>query len=476
MLAQVELLQAQNELAALQNAAPVAGAPPAVAAPAAPTFALAPATVTNAFIDYSTPAGIKLFKMAGEKLKSDFDLETSNFTSFVDNLHSRSIEQGWDKALLLVTQDGTDYNILKNYGTLTHASMLTHANTYAFQESRLAQNSTNLFNCLEATLTKEALATVNAEQHLFTLKRISVVAANPAGAVPGGADNDEFRCGLLLLWSIINRTTAQTNATISAIINQLTRMNNIMEEHKHDIKQFNTAIRTLLNSYVANRRHEYDQTILINSLFNAYKSTKDKEFSSYIVRKQQDHDDNSKVLLPNGLMEDALKFYQTKVTMNEWEQDSEDVKEIINLSAQLKQCQGRIADLEKRIEGSGKSKEGKGNRYEGLTSDQNRKKRFAEAPGWMKQRPSNPTPASRLEKDGKTYKWCDKHRMWCYHTTLECKLKKKEQANKSDSNNNEGGGSGKEPEDEQGGGPATKKVTFGAQASTGLDGWEEYEY
>lgn len=159
-------------------------------------------------------------------------------------------------------------------------------------------------------------------------------------------------------------------------------------------------------------------------MFNAYKSTKDKEFSSYIVRKQQDHDDNSKVMTPNGLMEDALKFYQTKITMKEWEEDTDEVKEIINLSAQLKQSQGKIADLEKRFEGSGKGKEGT-NKYAGLTSDQIRKKRFAEEPAWMKQRPSNPTPASRLEKDGKSYKWCDKHRMWCYHTTLECKLKKK---------------------------------------------------
>lgn len=265
LAARTDLTTAQNALTLAQAAAPAGGA---AAAAVAPTFALAPATVSGAFIDYSTPAGIKIFKMAGEKLKSEFDLETNNFTSFVDNLHSRAIEQGWDKALLLVTQDGTDYNILKNYGTLTHASALTHANKYAFQESRLAQNSTNLFNCLEATLTKEALAIVNAEQHLFTLTHGNVVLANPAvGAVPAGAATDEFRCGLLLLWSIINRTTAQTNATISAIINQLTRMNNIMEEQKHDIRQFNTSIRTLLNSYVANhllriRRDHPDQLIV----------------------------------------------------------------------------------------------------------------------------------------------------------------------------------------------------------------------
>jgi hypothetical protein len=230
--------------------------------------------------------------------------------------------------------------MLRNYGTLTLPSVLAHAQAYAFTNQRQAQDSNNLFKCLESTLTEAAMRTMYAERHLYTLTRREVAAARAgvagAPATLPGNDEDEFRDGVLMLWAIINRTTAQTNATISAIINQLTRLNNIMEESKHDIKAFNTSIRDLLNQYVANRRHEYDQTILINSLFSAYKTTKDKEFSLYITRKQQDHDDNSKVLTANTLMDDALKFYQTRITLKEWEQDSEEIKEIINLSAQLK--------------------------------------------------------------------------------------------------------------------------------------------
>jgi hypothetical protein len=335
---------------------------------------------------------------------------------------------------------------------------------------------------LEATLTNDATATVNAEHHIFTLKRAAVVATQPVVTVyPAGAATDEFRDGLLLLWVIINRTNAQTNAAISAIINQLTRMNSIMEESKHNIKEFNTTVRTLLNQYVANRQHQYDETILINSLFSSYKTTKDREFSLYITRKQQDHDDNTKVLEPNQLMEDALKFYQTRTTMKEWEQDTAEVKEILNLSAQLKTSNNKLAALEKKF--GSKPKEGdkkvenKGNKYPGLTPEQVRKKRHDEAPDWMKKRPKNPSPSSRLEKDGTTYKWCDKHRMWCYHSTEECKMKKNGKNNKNDKNKNEGDGASKDKDKDKDGGQnggAGSKVTFGPHTSMVLDGWEEY--
>ena len=477
--AQAALLTAQTALNTLQNAQP---APAAQAQPAAPpTFALGPATISGNIIDYSTPAGIKLYKMAGDKLKEDFDLDTNHFHGFIDNLNSRAIEQGWNQGLLVVTQAGTDMYILQNYGTLTYASVLAHTYTYAFQDVRLAQNSTNLFNCLEATLSKDAMSTIYAEQHLYTLKRGVVRAATPVGTIVGGNDNDVYRDGLLMLWTVINRTTAQTNATISAIINQLTRMNTIMEDSKHDIKQFNTSVRTLLNQYTANRRHEYDETILINSLFSSYKTTKDREFSLYITRKQQDHDDNTKVLTPNTLMEDALKFYQTRITTKEWEQDTAEMKEILNLSAQLKTSQGKLAALEKKgaekTKASEKKKENKAkdNKYEGLSPEEIRKKRREEMPGWMKRRPKNPSPSSRLEKDGKTYKWCDKHKMWCYHDTTECKMNKKESGGKNENNKNDGGGANKDKDKDGGqGGGAGSKVTFGPHTSMVLDGWEEY--
>ena len=57
---------------------------------------------------------------------------------------------------------------------------------------------------------------------------------------------------------------------------------------------------------VANRQAEYDQTILIDSLFQSYKTTKDAEFTQYITRKQEDHDDQSIIVNAEQLMEQAM--------------------------------------------------------------------------------------------------------------------------------------------------------------------------
>ena len=183
-------------------------------------------------------------------------------------------------------------------------------------------------------------------------------------------------------------------------------------------------------------------------------------------------------------MKDALRFYQTRTIMEEWEQDTAEVKEILNLSAQLRTSNNKLAALEKKF--GSKPKEGEkkvenkgknNNKYEGLSSEQIRKKRHDEAPDWMKKRPKNPSKSSRLEKDGKTYKWCDKHRMWCYHDTTECKLKKKTNNNKNENSNNksEGDGANKD-KDKDGGqsGGAGSKVTYGPHTSMVLDGWEDY--
>jgi hypothetical protein len=109
-----------------------------------------------------------------------------------------------------------------------------------------------------------------ADRHLFTVKLLEVnelilLAANHIQGKP----DDKFRDGVLFLWAIIHRTTAQTNATISANLDQLGSMTTIMEEAKNEIKVYNTNIYSLLNEYTANQQEEYNDTILINALFKA---------------------------------------------------------------------------------------------------------------------------------------------------------------------------------------------------------------
>jgi hypothetical protein len=50
----------------------------------------------------------------------------------------------------------------------------------------------------------------------------------------------------------------------------------------------------------------------IKILFCAYMKTQDKAFSLYVTTKQQDYEDKTNVTTSNKLMEDTLRFYQTR--------------------------------------------------------------------------------------------------------------------------------------------------------------------
>jgi hypothetical protein len=446
--ARTELTAAQAEIIVLQRA--VAAAPPAVAAaPATPVqFAYSPATVSNDIIDYKTPAGIKVYKLAGEKLKSDFDLDSNKFTLFLDNLNTKCSEQGWIKPLLTIPFQGNDLYMLRHYGSLSYASVLQQVHSYAFRECRLAQDSKNLLNCLESSLSDDARTTVYAERKNYTIKRGDVDASQALIAaaipVPAGDADDEIRDGVLFLWSIINRTTAKTNATISGIIFSLTHLDNIMAEHHNDITSFNTHVRTLLNQYVANRQSEYDQTILIDSLFQAYKTTKDNEFTQYITRKQEDHDDHSILLNAEQLMEHAMKLYTTKMQRKTWEQDSTEHREILNLSAQLQASQKEISEMKKRFTEKKTDRKSSNNKdsnqqQQRLPPDEYRKQKRDKAPSWMKRKPKNLNKT--LTRDNKTFWWCSKHRMWQTHKTVDCRIPDKTGNDDNKKNSNAGLGS-----------------------------------
>jgi hypothetical protein len=80
-----------------------------------------------------------------------------------------------------VDEGGIDMYLIRNYGTLTYQSVLAHVQSYAFQDGRPSKNFTNLFNYIEGTHTEEAMNTMYAERHLYTITRGSVLAATIQG-------------------------------------------------------------------------------------------------------------------------------------------------------------------------------------------------------------------------------------------------------------------------------------------------------
>jgi hypothetical protein len=372
--------QAQNDIAALRAlnstlqqevaaASQLQQAIPTIPAVQPVQFAYTPGTygAAAALIDYNTTNGAKIQKSATERLDVLHDLDAENLNDFLESFRTRAIAQGWFQTLLTVSQGGVVMNFIDNYGVLSFESIQAMTHTYMFREVRAAQDSHNCFCCLEASLTKDARTTLYAERDKYTIRR-GTLAALPDGVnIPHGGDvNERRRDGLLFLWCILDRTTAKTNATISTIVRQLNHLAELMSEHNSDVSVFNTQVRRLLNSYLANKRDKFDHEVLLQNLFEAYESCKDHSFALYIQRKEQEHIDGN-VITPEALMDLALKQYQTLVQKKVWGVESAEHKEIMSLSAQ-------IVTLRKKLDGPSKRMDVvKNNKKNQMTTEEWRK-------------------------------------------------------------------------------------------------------
>lgn len=226
-------------------------------------------------------------------------------------------------------------------------------------------------------------------------------------APAGGNDDENISNGVLFLWSIVNHTTAKTNATISVIIEQLTNLPSLMTEVNSDINAFNTNVCSLVNSYYSNKRESYDSEVLLQSLFRAYKQCTDSKFVTYIEHKEEEHEDGTSVLTANGLLEVALKPYQTRVQKKLWGEDTPEHKEILNLTAQLHKSQDDCnkfkltldkhekkkddRSMKKKWKNGKKKIDKKGKKKDFLPYEEYRKQRYKDAPKWMKEKPSDLT-------------------------------------------------------------------------------------
>ena len=410
---QINILNATAAAAAAANAAAPAQPVQPVAAPAVVTFAYTPGTTGQAatLIDYSTTSGAKIQRAAIEKLPVVHDLDKAHLYDFLESLRSRAIACNWYGTLFRINQDGEALNPINNYGILKKESVDTKVRTYMFHNTREAQDDYNLFCCLEASLSTEARATLYAESDQYTYK------ANEVLNIAAGVDpNEQQRSGLMYLWTIVNRTTAMTAATISVLLEQLNNLPSVMQEVNNDVMAFNSKVRQLLTSYYANKREAYNETALLHNLAKAYGLCKDEEFVSYMRRKWSDHEDGTRPLDTQQIMELALKKYQTSVEEHTWGTDSKQTKSIMTLASKV----GNIQKWQRSNDKSGK-RDKKDNDTSTLSPAEYRKKRYDEAPAWMKKAPHDAKQTTK-KHDGVEYTWCKYHKMWVKHGPATCRL------------------------------------------------------
>lgn len=380
-------------------------AQPAVAAqvPAAPAvvhFALTPARVSNAVIDYDTESGRKQFKAATAALQEKFNLDSSELQLFLQMLSDRVYEQDWTDVILVpIDGDVTNLkNLTTHYGEVPLADVRAHALSYVMGVNRAAQDSMQLYTCLMSSLTKEALNRVR-------LKRDEYTIVSPLGSMVSGS---------CLLKVIIGVSHIDTMATVSQLRTRLSSLDTYMVAIQSDIDKFNLYVNTCLESLHA--RGESTQDLMVN-LFKGYSKASDKAFKDYISKKEDFYEEGG-AITTDDLMMFALTKFQTLTDKGLWNTPDEADEKIIALEAEVSRLKKRGAPPAAKKQaspGGAKSKDA------ASTSSKSKAEKKSK-PAWMLVAPSGSEPHVK-SVTGKEYYWCPKHNAWGRHTPQSCEGK-----------------------------------------------------
>ena len=156
---------------------------------------------------------------------------------------------------------------------------------------------------------------------------------------------------------------------------------------------------------------------LIVFLFTSYLSVKDSEFVEYIKLKKLAYDEaapGANALTPEHLMSLALSKYHQLKQANVWRQKSKAEETIIALTAKLKQAE-TLLSKQLKVPGKKEAPTDDGNK------DKGKNKREFKVAAWKRERP--PNGKGTIQKNGKTYHWCDHHGYYTLsHETKDCQL------------------------------------------------------
>ena len=167
---------AQQLAAAIQVLAAAAAAlppPPASPAPAGPVADPLTSTYEGGHLDLASRHGSSLSRNGAQAIVTKFTGKVNALQLFLADLKTRAKMCLWDHpthGILMVAVDGTEYNLLDDYGKITDLQVeaTRKARNAADASPRAKQNSQMMYECLMASITAEdklALASRDQEFH-----------------------------------------------------------------------------------------------------------------------------------------------------------------------------------------------------------------------------------------------------------------------------------------------------------------------
>ena len=151
-----QLAMAIQALAAAAAVLPLSPTPPARAAPAADPLT---SPYEGGPLDFAFRHRSSLFRDGALALASKFTGKVNALQLFLPNLKTRAKTSRWDNpthGILTVAVDGTNYNLLEDYGKISDLQVdaARMARNAADASPRAKQNSQMMYECIMASITK----------------------------------------------------------------------------------------------------------------------------------------------------------------------------------------------------------------------------------------------------------------------------------------------------------------------------------
>lgn len=386
--------------AVVHRAANAVGGGAAAAATAAVPFALSPIDSTRGVINFRTKHGKELYKSATLPLSQDqFGCDPLELRDFLQLLSYRAASCGWDKSILLIpvrsgSPFSTNKSLLDKYGEIPIDQVRAYELTFIFSQTRQAQDTYMLAQCLMASLSQEGRQKVTPEENKYVLH-------SPTG--------EKLYSGILLLKIIITKTTVEGAAASRNTRKQLAKLDTLIPKLGFDITLFNTKVKEHIHDLLAQGQTSED---LPFNLMKAYKVVPGETFKIFIQNLQTKMDDT-----PMGV-EQILETVESKFKSlqldDDWNVPTATDQKILALEAQVER-QGKL--LKDKKDGKGNKKGAKKN--SAAKHPKKEKKKFDRTV-----KPKNPNKP--IEINGKTWHWCGKDtggkcEMMRLHKPSECK-------------------------------------------------------
>jgi len=283
-------------------------------------FTLSLALINLGPINYSTSEGIKLWKGATKPLAKElFTLEPHQFKLFLSTLTERTMVYGWENILNIpvnaAVQAGPTNSLLMHYGQVTLQQVKDHTATYVNAQMRAAQNNLLLYTCLATSIAPET-----------KVKAMIFHNDYHEGQTPIGTAYLK-----ILIWE----ANVETRSMVMHIQAKLSALDTYILTIGCDITKFNAYIKDLIDSLVA--RGETTNDLLAN-LFKAYKAISNREFVTYICKKEDEYEEGMDINT-NALMLLADNKFKTFRQANTWNAPSPEEEKILALKSQIQKLQ-----------------------------------------------------------------------------------------------------------------------------------------